>query len=443
VFVQALVQAAIVLMLAAVCASTRSTDEETPRYGPAAAATSAGVFLMLPYLSFRPVTFGFLILLVIARLLARGGRAVWWVVPLTVLYANVHLFVFFVPVMVLLDHRAVRLRRRFFLPRDREHDINGSGPFMSRGDENSHEKTRRQRRPGPSLAFVAATCFAAVATPMLPGLLRSVWNYSTHDAMVTGPVIAEMRGVAHGLASIPNVALLLGMAGGCFFARRPLPIGRVILIAMTAVLSFKIGRFVPLFVIVTAPAVAATLRGISGNAFARPVPRAAMSLVLVLILFKITVGFPTPRTSLDAWLNRHGPDAPGYPCAAADFVDRSVRRGTGRIVNEFSWGGYLAWRLGPKDRVLLDGRTQVFPPELWHATYLGTEQDRSRFLATVDADAAVLPAGHSQFRGALISLGWTPVYHDPRAEVLIPPAKLHGTPFAGQPAQGDTYASWR
>ena len=93
--------------------------------------------------------------------------------------------------------------------------------------------------------------------------------------------------------------------------------------------------------------------------------------------------------------------------------------------------------------MLLDGRTQVYSPELWHATYLGTDDERSRFLATIDADAAVLPAGHSQFRPALIALGWTSVYQDPRAEVLIPPATHSGTPFALQSVNGDIYASWR
>jgi hypothetical protein len=129
--------------------------------------------------------------------------------------------------------------------------------------------------------------------------------------------------------------------------------------------------------------------------------------------------------SLARWVNRHGPDTPGYPCAAADFVDRSVPRAsdhpTGHLINEFSWGGFLAWRLEGKYQVLLDGRTQVYPQSLWQATYLGTDTDRRKFLAQIHADAALLPAGKSLFRPMLIRLGWTQVYKDDRAEVLIPP----------------------
>jgi hypothetical protein len=92
-------------------------------------------------------------------------------------------------------------------------------------------------------------------------------------------------------------------------------------------------------------------------------------------------------------------------------------------VNEFTWGGYLEYRLGGRYQVLLDGRTQLFAPEFWRATYLAGPDPRLRFLADVRADAAVVPAGSSVFRHALVQLGWRPVYHDDRAEVLLPPAE--------------------
>jgi hypothetical protein len=94
---------------------------------------------------------------------------------------------------------------------------------------------------------------------------------------------------------------------------------------------------------------------------------------------------------------------------------------TGRLITEFSWGGYLEWRLGDRYQLFLDGRTQLFSPEFWRATYLSGQEERRRFLSHVRADAAILPTGSSLFRHSLVRLGWTSVYRDERAEVMLPP----------------------
>jgi hypothetical protein len=141
---------------------------------------------------------------------------------------------------------------------------------------------------------------------------------------------------------------------------------------------------------------------------------------LCLGLFRIGAAFPRGTMELEAWLNRHGPSAPGYPVGAARYVATAVPRSTGRLINEFNWGGYLAWRLGDRYQVLLDGRTQVYSPEFWRETYLGSEAARRRFFAGVRADAAVLPAERSLFRKTLVSLGWRTSYRDERAEVMVP-----------------------
>jgi alpha/beta superfamily hydrolase len=144
-------------------------------------------------------------------------------------------------------------------------------------------------------------------------------------------------------------------------------------------------------------------------------------VILVFASYSIASAFPSQNRSLSSWLNRHGPDTPGYPCAAADYVENKVPHTTGKILNEFSWGGYLAWRLQNQYQVLLDGRTQVYPAQLWQDTYLGSDSDREKFLATQTADAAVLPSGKSQFRPTLEKLGWTTAYTDDRSIVMLPP----------------------
>jgi hypothetical protein len=175
---------------------------------------------------------------------------------------------------------------------------------------------------------------------------------------------------------------------------------------------------------IAAPALALTFPELNDRLLRRPAMVGLFAVLLICVIHSIAAAFPASDRSLASWLNRHGPDAPGYPCSAADFVERSVPRSTGKLVNEFSWGGYLAWRLQNEYQVLLDGRTQVYPAQVWQATYLGTESDREKYLSTISADAAVLPAGKSQFRPALEHLGWTTAYTDERSIVMLPPSTV-------------------
>jgi len=144
-------------------------------------------------------------------------------------------------------------------------------------------------------------------------------------------------------------------------------------------------------------------------------------VMLVLGLGLIVVLAPGRRTSMDQWLNRNGSGAFGYPCEAARFVECNVTPTSGRLINEFTWGGYLSWRLGDRYQVFVDGRTQLYTADFWRSTFLCDESTRAKTLSCVGADAAVLPVRDSVFRDALVKLGWRSAHRDGFAEVLVPP----------------------
>jgi len=420
--VTAIMQGLIVILLGMSCVEIQRGAVK--RYLPAAVATAIGTFLILPYLSFRPVTAGFVLLFAIAWLIIRdqkffdpgreaGDRSangddsqsdpgpsgsgyqglVWLIIPLTILLTNIHLFSFFVPAICFAMAVGAVL----------EKDARGTRHY-------SHLAT--------------ATTLACLATPMLPGLMKTIFFYSAQDKMVTGPVIAEMQSFARGPMGWIAAAGVAGMLGCIAIRYKSVRIGQLICVAVATLLLLKLGRFAPLFALATCPALAATLPGLKDRLLVKPAVIALLACIISISAWRIVSSFPARSVELSAWVNRHGPDMPGYPCAAADFVDRSVPRPTGHLINEFSWGGYLAWRLADKYQVLLDGRTQVYPQALWQATYLGSENDRLKFLAKVNADAALLPVGKSKFRDSLIQLGWRSVFKDDRAEVLLPPANV-------------------
>jgi hypothetical protein len=130
--------------------------------------------------------------------------------------------------------------------------------------------------------------------------------------------------------------------------------------------------------------------------------------------------FPLAQTSMSTWLNRHGPDAPGYPCKAAAFVQQNIPPTTGKIINDFNWGGYLAWELGDSFKVYMDARTQLYTPRFWEMTCLADDEQLRSTLRAVRADAAIVPLKSQRLSGALRALGWKQVFQDDRAAVLVP-----------------------
>jgi hypothetical protein len=396
VLLQAIMEAAMVVFIALTALEMSMNRLRRPRYLAAALAAFAGGFLALPYLSFRPVTFALLLLAIMAWLLQRdsrrGGRwrQVWLVIPLTALLANVHLYVVFAPAMVL----ALLL-----------------GAWM--------EQRRGIGRYG---WLLLGTTAASLLTPMLPGDLAAAWHYQFGDAMVNSRVIAEMQPFYHGPLGWASAALVLAILAAAIINRRKLNRGQWLWLLGGLMVMLRLGRFTALFAILAAPTLAVTAGALRDSLLTRRWVQAALSIILILGGMRVARAFPPPAMPLSQWLNRLGLQAPGYPTAAADFVQRHVRPRTHRLICEFNWGSYLEWRLGDADQVLMDGRTQLYSHTFWQALYLGSAAQRKAYLATVTADAAIVPARGSLFRRDLLQLGWTIAWSSPRAQVLLPPA---------------------
>jgi len=370
-----------------------------------AIATAFAAFLSLPYLSFRPVTGALLLLALCAGLLVRDRRlgertlSVWLIAPITAVIVNLHLYAFFVPIWVtaLLAGALWESRRSAF---------------------NRPEAERRVERYG---YLMIATIVACLLTPMLPGVIGSALHYQYTDPMVNSTFIAEMQPFWHGTMGGVSAVLVVVFAVCVLINRDRMRAGEWLWIAMSAVLLFRLGRFSAMFAIVAAPMFAMTLPQLKDRLLSKPPVWAAMAIVLVLGIIRLSGSFPSSNVTLAAWLNRQGPQAPGYPCDAAEYVINDVRPVSGHVVNEFRWGGYLEWKLPSGYQTLLDGRTQLFTPDFWRVTYLGSETERKHFLSRVQADAAILPTNGSKFHDTLADLGWRTAFRDERSEVMLPP----------------------
>jgi hypothetical protein len=392
-----------VIALACATRSERGQDGDLR----ATIATAFAAYLSIPYLSFRPVTAALVVMACVVWLLVRDRvrdertRAVWLVVPLTVLLVNLHLYAIIVPAWV------------FAL-------LAGSVWEAWRGAGDGRRRIVRYA------VLLVATSLACLATPMLPGVLRSIAFYQAADPMVGGSVVKEYLPFYAGTSGKISAALVVGLAVLVVARHRVLRAGEMFWLLGSGLLLLRMGRFSPVFAMAAAPILAAALPRLSDRVLARPVIRLALAVVVIVGIVRVGLGFPRTGVTLDAWLERNGPDGPGYPTAAAAFVDANVPRRTGRLINEYTWGGYLSWRLGPRFKVLLDGRTNLFTPEFWGKTYLAAPAERAEFLRSIDADAAILPNANSVFEEGLIRRGWAVAHADARAKVLVPPVTEPG-----------------
>ncbi len=358
----AMMQAAFVLGIAAVCRTARAADCDRARFLPpagalddfdrrpprmcAAAATAFATFISVPYLSFRPVTAALVVMTACCWLLVRDRRMgersglVWAVVPATALTVNLHLYAGFVPAWIT-ALLAGSLLERWFIAEVAEH-------------------REAERRVVRYFLLLSATSGACLLTPMLPGVLAVGLHYHYRDPMVASGFIAEMRPFFWGTAGHVSSVLVAACLLCILVRRRRLRPGEQVWLVLSVILLSRLGRFAPLFALAAAPQLAVTLPRWSDVALGKPLLRSALAAVLAIGACRLALQFPSRSVPIDAWLNRQGAD--GFPSAAADFVRDHVPRSTGHLITEFSWGGYLEWRLAGRFQVLLDGARSCSRP---------------------------------------------------------------------------------
>jgi len=437
IFAQALISALFVIVIAT---TAKLNDNESPSGLRSIIATAFAAFLSMAYLSFRPAALAILLLATSYLLLQRHrrknyqSRAIWLIVPITAILANVHLFVFLIPLWIA---AIIICETKFVVGVAHRFSVGGAISFVE--DPAAEAASPKRIAPPPlkgwntpcrHLTFLLlATVVASCATPMLPGMLRAIVHYQFQDPMVASPAISEMQPFWQGTMGNISAILVAGFFLTVIRRRQQLDLADWLLLTLSTILLFLHGRYAPLFAITAAPLLAKTLPKLSDTPLRRPAIPIAFAVILIAGSIRLVTAFPSGSADLSQWLNRHGPETPGYPTLAADFIDQHLPPRTGRLINEFTWGGYLAWRVGDRYQVLLDGRTQLFSSEFWQATYLGTPAAAQAFLATQSADAALLPVTHSRFKDALLTLGWQSIYADDRAQILIPPSAISSTGF--------------
>jgi hypothetical protein len=320
------------------------------------------------------------------------SRRLWWLVPLMLLWVNLHAgFALGLVLIGLYIGRAVL---------DGEWD---------------------QLKP---LLIVLAVCTAVV--PLNPNGFRMFsYPYETLTSPSMAAFIQEWASPDfHKVTYLPLAILILGTFGALALSPQRARLGELFLVLITALGAFRSVRHIPIFSLFAAPVLAkhlwaiASARGwdklLTGEE-ARPT---AMKLLINLILLLAPLALGASRIWHFASHQRNY-ETIRNPVAAVEFL--KSQRLPAPVYNRYGWGGYLIYQLYPDYRVYIDGRADVYGDAFFTEamqTYDGLGNWRKPLeqygIKTVIIDTNV-PLSTLLRNDS----GWSKVYEDSQAVIFV------------------------
>jgi len=301
----------------------------------------------------RPELLSWVLLAAVLRILdrfeRRGDAWIWAIVPLQLLWVNVH-GLFALGIAVCAMHLVGELARPLGEARTRP----------------------RWRRVWLLAAVVALSALVSVINPNgLDGALyplQQLGMVGTAEARgLFGRIIIELQppfGTLGPLALGFFLALIVLSLVSLALNWRAIPLSDPLLWIAFFYLAVGARRNVPLFAIVAVPMLVRNWNAwLDGRALPGGLPRLAgvlLSVVLAALAIDAARGRFFPRMS-QLRVPGLGVDWSFYPTAAADWIER--HHPPGPIAHNMRDGGFLIWRLYPDYRVMADGRLEIFGPE--------------------------------------------------------------------------------
>ena len=320
-------------------------------------------------------TFTFIVLFVTSLDGFRRGErsSVWLLVPLTVLWANLHGA--FIVGFVLIG--------TFWL-----------GWLLERP---------RSERHGRHLVIVGVSALfaAAVLNPAGPKL---IWNSVSY--LMSGPLVHLTQEYQspdfHDWRLWPFLALLLLAVAS--LGRQPWTIR--ILVVMWSVFALVSLRNIPIFALACGPFVAEVISsGRDSRPDRGPIRIAGLSILAPVALVVLGVVYGTIRPDHFAY----PPDR--FPTAAVQEVGPEQ---LGRVFNEFIWGGYLLYCCWPDTSVFIDGQTDFYGTELtldYGAAVTGSPE-WAHVLDKYHVDSVMIPPERPLAQILSLDNGWDEIYRD-------------------------------
>jgi hypothetical protein len=284
------------------------------------------------------------------------------------------------------------------------------------------------RPPGPAAAPIAVTLLLSAAAVLVNPNTYRIYVYAAETQFSSAQqrlIVEWFSPDFHDLHLLPFQLMLLVIAGLlALSARRPSATDGLLLLGGT-VLALHSVRHIALFVAIGTPVLAELAEGL-WEAWRQHLPRlhepratplvgAVNGLVLLLVgalMLAYTVpaagsGFRSPHITGD------------YPVAAVDYLEPDLP--PGHMFNQYGWGGYLVYRLWPRQRVYVYGDAAVMGDAFLNE-WNSVETIHPDFRRTLDRRAVtwVIDSPNTPLLVALAQTPeWVKVFADREATVMV------------------------
>jgi len=191
-------------------------------------------------------------------------------------------------------------------------------------------------------------------------------------------------------------------------------------------LSLYSARNIPLFAIVTAPYAASVLQSILTSStvlrkiehLIHNVEKNHKGILFPLIAVGLLLYTSMVQTGNDP-ANDFDPDR--FPVQGVNWLETNPQNGN--MFNEFTWGGYLLYRMFPRQLVFIDGQTDFYGEDfsLEYAKVMKLEDGWEDVLNKYDVSWVIVESYRSLVPALQDDLNWKIVYQNDTATILHKP----------------------
>lgn len=374
------------------------------RCGPApyiaGVATLCAAWATGPIWGVRPQVLSFLLTSLWLLILERSGRnpkLLWWTLPITLLWVNLHAgFALGLALSAL------------FL----------AGALVER--LLGHSAPNARWRMSASILFLDL-----LLVPLNPNGLR-LFSYpiETLRSTTMQNYIAEWASPNfHHAQYWPFLLIVLAAFATLGWSQVPVRPRDVILLIVSLYASLASIRLIPFFVLIAVPVISRRL-GIWPQTVGHPrrPPPAFRSWLNAAIILAMAI-FASFHITRVIQRQPHAEDEL-FPLRAVSFLQ--AHPPSGPIFNHYDWGGYLIWKLHPSTPVFIDGRADLYGPQLFR-DFAAAYQFKGRWqqiLQRWHIQTVIVPPNSALATGLQSAPGWIVSYRDSHAIILtmLPPA---------------------
>ncbi len=188
-------------------------------------------------------------------------------------------------------------------------------------------------------------------------------------------------------------------------------------------------RMIPLFVLIAVPLICQRLGDWSMSQSQAVRPLSVLAPLLNGAIVLAMVGFAGIHT-VQVIERQPQAEMQTFPARAVAFLQ--THPPSGPIFNHYDWGGYLVWKLYPATRVFIDGRADLYGEQLLNQ-FADTYQFKGAWQQTLrqwNIETVLVPSGSALATGLRSSPGWKVAYEDSQAVILAKPAPATQTATA-------------